>query len=129
MRQPLLTILIALAAPSLASAQQTIFNVPTADVLENGKLYLETDWLWRPGDPAFASGSPIRGVYGLGGCVEAGVNFSGIVTPGRSDPVAVPNVLSSQMVTLAGIGLTTMQLTTILIAIAIMLRPSTCLRV
>ena len=75
-----------------ARGQQTIFNVPTADVLDKGKLYLETDWLWRPSDPAFAAGSPIRGVYGLGGNVEAGVNIAGIATPGPSKPAAVPNV-------------------------------------
>lgn len=85
-------VISALAAASTAAAQQTIFNVPTADVLDKGKLYLETDWLWRPSDPAFASGSILRGVYGLGGNLEAGVNFAGIVRPGRSTPVAVPNV-------------------------------------
>jgi hypothetical protein len=78
--------------PSSAGGQQTMFNVPTADVLDKGKVYFETDWLWRPSDPAFASGSLIRGVYGFGGNVEGGINFAGIVTPGRSTPVAVPNV-------------------------------------
>ncbi len=80
------------AAARSAQAQQTIFNVPTADVLDKGKLYLETDWLWRPSDPAFATGAPIRGVYGFGANIEGGVNFGGIVTPGRSVPVAIPNI-------------------------------------
>lgn len=66
--------------------------MPTADVLDKGKLYLETDWLWRAVNPAFALGSLIRGVCGLGGGIEAGVNFDGIVVPGRSKPVAIPNV-------------------------------------
>ncbi len=80
------------AAARSAQGQQTIFNVPTADVLDKGKLYLETDWLWRPSDPAFATGAPIRGVYGFGANIEGGVNFGGIVTPGRSVPVAIPNI-------------------------------------
>jgi hypothetical protein len=84
--------LLGAAAAASARGQQTIFNVPTADVLGKGKLYLETDWLWRPSDPAFAAGAPIRGVYGFGGNVEGGINFAGIVTPGRSVPVAIPNV-------------------------------------
>ena len=86
-----IAILVAVT-PSSAGGQQTIFNVPTADVLDKGKVYLETDWLWRPSDPAFASGSPIRGVYGFGGNLEGGINLAGIVTPGRSTPVAVPNL-------------------------------------
>src|SRR5206468_8022651 len=38
--------LVALPA-SRARAQQTIFNVPSADVLDPGKVYLETDELFR----------------------------------------------------------------------------------
>ena len=48
-----------------AAAQQTLFNVPSADVLPAGKLYLEEDDLWRPGrgeDTFFA----LRAVAGLG---------------------------------------------------------------
>ena len=81
--------LAALSAP--AHAQQTIFNVPTADVLGKGKFYLETDVLWRPQDPNFAVFTP-RGVYGVVPNVEAGVNFGGFVSPGRSVPIATPNV-------------------------------------
>jgi hypothetical protein len=75
-----------------ASGQQTIFNVPTADVLDKGKLYFETDWLWRPNAPSFATGSLLRGVYGFGGNVEGGINFAGINTPGRSVPTAIAAV-------------------------------------
>ncbi len=38
--------LSALALP--LSAQQTIFNIPSADVLDKGKIYLEVDELGRP---------------------------------------------------------------------------------
>lgn len=82
-----LAILLGLSA-ALARGQQTIFNVPTADVLDKGKLYLEEDTLWRPQDPSFAAFTT-RGVYGFGGHVEGGFNFGGFVTPGRSIPTAV----------------------------------------
>jgi len=77
----------ALAATGIARAQQTIFNVPTADVLEKGKVYAENDDLWRPQEAEFASFA-LRGVYGCGGNVEGGVNLGGVVTPGRSTPTA-----------------------------------------
>ena len=64
----------ALAAPTLA--QQTIFNVPSADVLDKGKTYLEADALWRPQDPSFGFFT-MRGVYGFGSNIEAGANFGG----------------------------------------------------
>jgi len=84
-------LLAALALPSVSRGQQTIFNVPSADVLDRGKTYLELDVLGRPQDPDFALFSG-RGVYGLGANVEAGVNFTGFLVPGRSVPVATPNV-------------------------------------
>ncbi len=70
-----------------AAAQQTLFNVPSADVLPAGKLYLEEDNLWRPGrgeDTFFA----LRAVAGLGSAVEAGVNLGGLAAEGRSAPNA-----------------------------------------
>ena len=80
-----------LAVTGAALAQQTIFNVPTADVLDRGKVYLEEDTLWRPQDPGFAVFT-LRGVYGLGGRVEAGVNLGGFLEPGRSIPVGIAAV-------------------------------------
>lgn len=77
------------AAPALA--QQTIFNVPSADVLDEGKTYLELDVLGRPQDPDFALFTA-RGVYGFGSKIEAGVNFGGFLVPGRSVPTATPNI-------------------------------------
>jgi len=86
LKHSLATGLVLLLAAA-ASAQQTIFNVPSADVLDTGKLYLEEDNLWRPKDPKFAVFTG-RGVYGLGSHVEAGVNIGGFTTPGRSVPAA-----------------------------------------
>lgn len=83
-------LLLGLSAAA-ARGQQTIFNVPSADVLDPGKLYLEEDTLWRPQDPDFAVFT-MRGVYGFGGHLEGGFNFGGFVTPGRSIPTAVAAV-------------------------------------
>jgi hypothetical protein len=80
-----------LAVTGAALGQQTIFNVPTADVLDRGKVYLEEDTLWRPQDRSFAIFT-VRGVYGFGGRVEAGVNLGGFLTPGRSTPVGIAAV-------------------------------------
>jgi hypothetical protein len=80
-----------LAIAASALAQQTIFNVPSADVLDKGKTYLEGDALWRPQEPKFALFTA-RGVYGFGANIEAGVNFGGFLTPGRSVPYATPNI-------------------------------------
>ena len=79
------------ALPTASRAQQTLFNVPTADVLDKGKAYIEEDTLWRPQDPHFAVFT-IRGVYGFGSNVEGGVNLGGFTTPGRSTPVAIAAV-------------------------------------
>ena len=73
------------------SGQQTVFNVPTADVLDRGKLYLETDWFWRPIEPRFSSGQ-VRAVYGAGNNVEVGMNLGGFSPRGQSAIVTVPNV-------------------------------------
>jgi hypothetical protein len=82
---------VAGACPTSAGAQQTIFNVPSADVLDRGKLYLEGDNLWRPSEPRLALFTG-RGVVGLGSHVEAGVNLGGFTTPGRSAPTATITV-------------------------------------
>jgi len=88
--------LVGLAGISLLSSvatpgQQTIFNVPSADILDRGKMYLETDWLWRPVEPRFSSGG-IRAVYGAWSNVEVGVNVGGFAPQGRSAIVTAPNV-------------------------------------
>jgi hypothetical protein len=72
---------------AVARGQQTIFNIPSADVLDKGKIYVEEDILWRPSDPDFAVFTA-RGVYGFGAGIEGGINVGGFVTPGRSTPTA-----------------------------------------
>jgi hypothetical protein len=104
---------IAILASLLAArarAQQTIFNVPSADVLDPGKVYLETDELFRPTEPEFSS-TTIRGVVGVFPHVEAGVNFGGFVAPGSIVPTATlavkaqPIVAGDFSLTAGGYGL------------------------
>ncbi len=77
--------------PCVASGQQTIFNVPTADVLARGSVYFEEDSLWRPQVSRFFTAT-FRVVVGVAPGVEAGVNVGAFITPGRSDPTAAPNL-------------------------------------
>ena len=76
-------------------AQQTVFNVPTTDVLAPGKVYVEMDTSVKPNDsPAlshFSSFIP-RLVVGAGGWVEVGVNFTGNIQPGPDSTTVVPAV-------------------------------------
>ena len=79
---------VALSALALPlSAQQTIFNVPSADVLDPGKIYLEADELFRPTDQEFSS-TTVRGVVGVVPGIEAGINFGGLNAPGPVVPTA-----------------------------------------
>ncbi|HBB89939.1 MAG TPA: hypothetical protein DC047_20235 [Blastocatellia bacterium] len=66
---------VALLAPAALHAQQTIFNVPTTDVLDRGKVYAELDVSLKPTDSAsvnkFSSLVP-RVVVGAGSRIEIG---------------------------------------------------------
>ena len=78
-----------------ARAQQTIFNVPTTDVLERGKVYAELDASFKPNDSEaaarFSSFVP-RVVVGVGRRVEVGLNVAGNVQPGPDSTTLVPVV-------------------------------------
>ncbi|MDT4968163.1 MAG: hypothetical protein QOJ64_2900 [Acidobacteriota bacterium] len=74
---------------SAAQAQQTIFNVPTTDVLPPAKVYLEWDVSAKPNDPKFSSFVP-RLVVGIGGHFEAGLNITGNIQPGADSTTLVP---------------------------------------
>ncbi len=86
-RTALVAFAVLVGASSVASAQQTIFNVPSADVLDPGKVYLEVDELFRPTEPKFSS-TTVRGVVGILPRVEGGVNFGGLNAPGPVIPTA-----------------------------------------
>jgi hypothetical protein len=87
----LVLLVFLLALPATARAQQTIFNVPTTDVLEAGKVYFELDISAKPVDPKFSTFVP-RLVIGVGGRVEVGVNITGNIQPGPDTTTIVPAV-------------------------------------
>ncbi len=78
-----------------ARAQQTLFNVPSSDVLPKAKVYGELDVSWKPNDNAnnvvqsFSSFVP-RVVVGAGGDVEVGLNVTGNIQPGPDATTLVP---------------------------------------
>ena len=76
-------------------AQQTIFNVPTTDVLDRGKVYFELDVSFKPNDSQavgrFSSFVP-RLVVGAGSNIEVGLNITGNIQPGRDSTTLVPTV-------------------------------------
>jgi len=43
-------LLVLYGGQTIAHAQQTIFNVPTTDVLDKGKVYFELDISAKPND-------------------------------------------------------------------------------
>lgn len=77
------------------SAQQTIFNVPTTDVMDKGKVYAELDTSFKTNDQEalqkFSSFVP-RIVVGVGGNVEVGLNITGNAQPGADTTTLVPAV-------------------------------------
>ena len=79
----------------VARAQQTVFNVPTTDVLDKGKVYFELDISAKPNDSnalnKFSSFVP-RLVVGTGSNVEIGLNITGNVQPGPDSTTLVPAV-------------------------------------
>ncbi|HKB15675.1 MAG TPA: hypothetical protein VKF62_06405, partial [Planctomycetota bacterium] len=68
--------------------QQTIFNVPSPDVLGKGEVYLEWDHYNRPWttDSGRSANSFLRGVAGAGSDVELGLNFGPYNHLEGSDP-------------------------------------------
>jgi hypothetical protein len=65
-----------------AFAQETIFNVPSGDILDNGKVYGEFDfaYLWNASAGTYTQ----RVVAGVGHRIEVGMNVNGISSPGPS---------------------------------------------
>jgi hypothetical protein len=78
-----------------SQAQQTVFNVPTTDVLDKGKVYFELDVSAKPKDAdavlKFSSLVP-RLVLGVGGRIEVGLNILGNIQPGADATTLAPAV-------------------------------------
>ena len=77
------------------TGQQTIFNVPTTDVLDKGKVYVELDASLKPNDSGvvskFSSFMP-RVVVGAGKQIEVGLNVTGNIQPGPDATTLVPTI-------------------------------------
>ncbi len=82
-------------AAAVSQAQQTIFNVPTTDVLDKGKVYGELDAAFKVNNQRdvrqFSSFVP-RVVVGVGGNVEIGLNVNGNIQPGADATTLVPTI-------------------------------------
>jgi hypothetical protein len=74
-----LVLLLAVFPVCGAYGQQTVFDVPSADVLDKGKVYGELDGTVRAMDP-LATFTP-RVVAGIGHRIEIGMNFDGLSAP------------------------------------------------
>lgn len=90
-----LTIFLASIAVLNVVAQQTIYNVPSIDVLDKGKVYAELDVSFKPNNQdalrRFNSFVP-RIVVGVGGNIEVGLNLAGHLHPGPDSTTLVPTV-------------------------------------
>ena len=78
-----------------ARAQETLFNVPSTDVLDKGKVYAELDASFKFNNQdalgKFSSFVP-RVVVGAGHNVEVGLNVTGNIQPGADSTTLVPTV-------------------------------------
>lgn len=81
-------LMTAFAAPALA--QETIFNVPSGDILDKGKIYGEFDFAYLR-DASAGTYTP-RVVAGIGHRIEVGINVNGITTPGPSQTTPTPTI-------------------------------------
>ena len=87
--------LIALAIPKNASAQSTLFNIPSTDVVAKKKVYLEFDFishLESHRNGGFQAYVP-RAVVGVGKRTEIGLNAAFLDALAPDQPVELqPNV-------------------------------------
>ena len=83
---------VVLFIPSASgNGQQTIFNVPSTDVLDKGKVYAELDASLKPTEAKFSSFVP-RVVIGAGSNIEFGLNVTGNIQPGPDSTTLVPTI-------------------------------------
>jgi hypothetical protein len=73
-----------------AKAQETVFNVPSGDVLSRGKVYFEFDATYMP-RTATRSFTP-RIVAGVGNQIEIGLNVNGLSAPGNPQATLIPTI-------------------------------------
>ncbi len=83
-------LLVAFLAARSARAQETVFDVPSADVLDKGKVYGELDGTINTSQ-SFYTFTP-RTVIGIGHQIEIGVNFDGLSAPTLDQLVISPTM-------------------------------------
>lgn len=88
--RPLLLLSLLLFIPTNVLAQETVFNVPSGDVLSRGKVYGELDVTYQH-EVDLATFTP-RVVVGTGHNVEVGLNFNGPSTGESPEIVLSPTV-------------------------------------
>jgi hypothetical protein len=88
--QLLRSVLLVFVLVGALAAQETVFNVPSGDILEYGKVYSELDASYRPSD-SLKTLTP-RIVVGVGHNIEVGVNINGIATPAPSQTTITPTI-------------------------------------
>ena len=71
--------LLGLLTAHSACAQETVFDVPSADVLAKGKVYSELDGTINPSESLYTYTPRI--VIGIGNQIEIGANFEGLSSP------------------------------------------------
>lgn len=86
----LVALSLAIFAGRAAFAQQTVFDVPSPDVLDKGQLYGELDGTARPVNPIYTFTPRI--VIGVGHDIEAGMNFVGLSEPATGVNIVSPTV-------------------------------------
>jgi hypothetical protein len=88
--KPLLMVLC-LFFSAFAVAQQTILNIPSADVLDKKQIYSRSDTSYFP-SPEVATVAP-NFIFGLGHSIEAGVNINAFGIPADfANRAIVPNI-------------------------------------
>jgi hypothetical protein len=97
MKKTLFVLTITAVFLTNAVAQQTIVNVPSADVLDKGKVYVELGSVYKfntnPTNTVnkFSSFVP-RVVVGIGNKIEVGMNLIGNIQPGADATTVVPTI-------------------------------------
>src|SRR5262252_6267332 len=87
--------LVLFVSAERATAQSTIFNVPTTDTVAKGKVYFEFDYLPQIPKPDASDRLHIinpRIVIGVPGNVEAGANFATYHIAGTTNVFFEPNI-------------------------------------
>ena len=95
MKRQLFFVLVLFGSVVFANGQQTIFNVPTTDVLGRGKVYVELDASFKINDQkAFRKFSSLVPpvVVGVGENVEIRLNVTGNIQPGSDATTFTPTV-------------------------------------